>query len=132
MGQINFLLTPSKAIDVTATFTTQRHKGELPWGASFGFSNDVEVPVPYDSRTNDFNVGAEWANGRNMLRVGYTGSWFDNLDDTLVWDSPLTLNMARSFCMSPMVAIVWSGIFRRRAIAWTKVPLSKPFGVMSR
>ena len=47
--------------------------------------------MPYDSRTNDFNLGAEWTNGRNMLRVGYTGSWFDNLDDTLIWDSPLQL-----------------------------------------
>ncbi len=91
IGQVNFLATPTKEIDVKASFTTQRHRGELPWGASFGFSNDVEVPLPYDSRTNDFNLGAEWTNGRNMLRVGYTGSWFDNLDDTLIWDSPLQL-----------------------------------------
>jgi MtrB/PioB family decaheme-associated outer membrane protein len=27
-----------------------------------------------------------------MLRVAYTGSWFDNHDDTLVWDSPLRLD----------------------------------------
>ena len=63
-----------------ASFTTNRHEGELPWGASFGFSNDVEVALPYDSRTNDFSIGAEWMNGRNMLRVAYDGSWFDNLD----------------------------------------------------
>ena len=30
-------------------------RGELPWGASFGFSNDNEVALPYDSRTNDFD-----------------------------------------------------------------------------
>jgi hypothetical protein len=30
--------------------------------------------------------------GRNMLRVAYNGSWFNNLDDTLVWDSPLRLD----------------------------------------
>jgi hypothetical protein len=70
-------------------FTTQKHRGELPWGASFGFSNDVEVPLPYDSRANDFTLGTEWTNMKNMLRVGYTGSWFDNLDPALVWDSPL-------------------------------------------
>ncbi len=91
IGQVNFLATPTKEIDLKASFTTQRHRGELPWGASFGFSNDVEVPLPYDSRANDFNLGAEWTNGRNMFRVGYAGSWFDNLDDTLVWDSPLAL-----------------------------------------
>ncbi len=27
-----------------------------------------------------------------MMRVAYQGSWFDNLDDTLIWDSPLRLN----------------------------------------
>ena len=79
-----------------AGFTTTQHEGELPWGASFGFSNDVEVALPYDSRTNDFNVGTEWTNGRQMLRVGYTGSWFNNLDDTLVWDSPLRLDDSTS------------------------------------
>ena len=92
IGRVTAVATPTKAIDVTTAFTTTRHKGELPWGASFGFSNDVEVALPYDSRTNDFTVGAEWNNSRGMVRVAYDGSWFDNLDDTLVWDSPLTLN----------------------------------------
>ena len=85
------IATPTPRVDVTAAFTTTRHVGELPWGSSFGFSNDVEVALPYDSRTNDFTVGAEWNNTRNMFRVAYTGSWFDNLDDTLIWDSPLRL-----------------------------------------
>lgn len=91
VGSVNFKATPTPQIDVNAAFTTNRHVGELPWGASFGFSNDVEVPLPYDSRANDFSLGAEWNNNRNMLRVGYSGSWFDNLDPTLVWDSPLDL-----------------------------------------
>ncbi len=91
IGNINARVTPTRAIDFTSSFTTTRHSGELPWGASFGFSNDVEVPLPYDSRTNDFSLGAEWSNDRGMVRVAYDGSWFDNLDDTLVWDSPLRL-----------------------------------------
>jgi MtrB/PioB family decaheme-associated outer membrane protein len=91
IGNVSLSATPTPRVDVTAAFTTTRHVGELPWGASYGFSNDVEVALPYDSRTNDFTVGAEWQNPRNMFRVAYTGSWFDNLDDTLVWDSPLRL-----------------------------------------
>src|SRR5207342_131518 len=79
-------------VDVTANFTTQKHSGELPWGASFGFNNDVEVALPYDSRTNDLTIGTEWTNARNMLRVAYSGSWFDNIAPTLVWDSPLDLD----------------------------------------
>jgi MtrB/PioB family decaheme-associated outer membrane protein len=91
VGRVNFVATPTPQLDVTASFTTNRHVGELPWGASFGFNNDVEVALPYDSRANDFSVGAEWTNLRNMVRVAYDGSWFDNLDPILVWDSPLRL-----------------------------------------
>jgi len=35
------------------------------------------------SRTNDFTLGTEWTNNQTMFRVAYTGSWFDNIDDTL-------------------------------------------------
>src|SRR4051812_31559108 len=96
IGQVNLLATPTRDIDVKASFTTQRHRGELPWGASFGFSNDVEVPLPYDSRTNDLSLGAEWTNTRSMLNVAYTGSWFNNLDTPLIWDSPLILDDSTS------------------------------------
>jgi hypothetical protein len=50
------------------------------------------VPLPYESRANDFTIGTEWTNPKSMLRVAYTGSWFDNLADPLVWDSPLDLD----------------------------------------
>ena len=96
IGHVSLVATPKPTLDLTAAFTTQRHVGELPWGASFGFGNDVEVALPYDSRTNDFNLGAEWTNTRQMFRVAYTGSWFDNLDDTLTWDSPLRLTDSTS------------------------------------
>src|SRR5207344_1501544 len=94
IGHVDVVATPSPKLDVTASFTTQKHGGELPWGASFGFSNDVEVPLPYESRANDFTIGTEWTNTKNMLRVAYTGSWFDNLAPTLVWDSPLRFDDA--------------------------------------
>jgi MtrB/PioB family decaheme-associated outer membrane protein len=96
IGKVNFVATPTPKLDITANFTTQKHAGELPWGASFGFSNDVEVPLPYQSRTNDFTVGTEWTNAKNMLRVAYSGSWFDNQAPTLTWDSPLRLDDSSS------------------------------------
>jgi len=91
IGNIDFRATPTQQLDITAAFNTTRHVGELPWGASFGFSNDVEVALPYDSRTNEFTAGAEWTNSREMLRVSYDGSWFNNPDNPLIWDSPLQL-----------------------------------------
>ena len=96
IGALNVTFSPTKQLDLTAAYSTQSHSGELPWGASFGFSNDVEVALPYESRTNDFNIGAEWSNQRSMLRVAYNGSWFDNQADTLVWDSPLRLEDSTS------------------------------------
>ena len=94
IGAFSVKATPTTKLDVTANFTTQKHGGELPFGASFGFSNDVEVPLPYESRANDFTIGTEWTNNKNMFRVAYSGSWFDNLAPTLVWDSPLRIDDA--------------------------------------
>ena len=93
-GRIDLLAAATRQLDVRAQFTTTNHSGELPWGASFGFSNDVEVALPYKSRTNDLSVGAEWRNDRGMFRVAYDGSWFENQSDTLLWDSPLRLDDA--------------------------------------
>jgi MtrB/PioB family decaheme-associated outer membrane protein len=94
VGRVDLVATPKSNLDVRASFVTQKHSGELPFGASFGFSNDVEVPLPYDSRTNDFTIGTEWTNARNMFRVAYSGSWFNNLAPTMTWDSPLDVTDA--------------------------------------
>ena len=96
VGNVSFVATPKPQLDIKATYTMNRHVGELPWGASFGFGNDVEVALPYDSRTNDFSLGAQWTNTRQMLSVAYSGSWFDNLDTPLIWDSPLRLDDSTS------------------------------------
>ena len=37
IGNVNLMATPTPNLDVTAAFTTTRHRGELPWGGSFGF-----------------------------------------------------------------------------------------------
>ena len=92
IGAVTASVTPTRGLDVKTSFTTTKHSGELPWGAGFGFGSDVEVALPFDSRTNDLTVGAEWTSDRAMVRLAYDGSWFDNLEDTLVWDSPLRLD----------------------------------------
>jgi MtrB/PioB family decaheme-associated outer membrane protein len=92
IGNFRASATPNTSLDLTGGFTTTKHSGELPWGASFGFSNDNELALPYKSRTNDFDLGASWTNSRAMIRAGYNGSWFDNQDQTLTWDNPLVLN----------------------------------------
>jgi len=92
IGTFGVSAMPSTHVDLTGHFTTTKHSGELPWGADFGFGNDNEVALPYKSRTNDVELGAQWTNTRAMIRGAYNGSWFNNIDDTLVWDNPLVLN----------------------------------------
>ncbi len=91
VGTFRVSATPTTQLDVSGGFTTTKHSGELPWGASFGFSNDNEVALPYRSRTNDVDMGLEWTNDKAMFRAGYNGSWFNNQADTLTWDNPLVL-----------------------------------------
>jgi MtrB/PioB family decaheme-associated outer membrane protein len=91
VGTFRVSATPTVNFDVTGGFTTTKHSGELPWGASFGFSNDNEVALPYRSRTNDMDLGLQWTNAKGMFRAAYNGSWFNNQADTLVWDNPLVL-----------------------------------------
>jgi hypothetical protein len=91
IGAFRVSATPSARLDFTGRFTTTKHSGELPWGADFGFSNDNEVALPYRSRTNDVELGGAWTNQRALLRAAYSGSWFENQDDTLTWDNPLVL-----------------------------------------
>ncbi len=96
IGTVRLSATPTTQLDLTGGFTTTKHSGELPWGASFGFSNDNEVALPYNSRTNDMDFGAQWTNARAMIRGAYSGSWFNNIDDTLTWDNPLELTDSTS------------------------------------
>ena len=59
----------------------QRRRG----GAALRLARPTTSPSAPSGRTS-----------RSMLRVAYNGSWFDNLDDTLVWDSPLRLDDSTS------------------------------------
>lgn len=79
----------TRRLDLSASFTSTARTGAMPWGASFGFNNDVELPVTVDHRTSDVSTAAEWSGPRGMVRVAYDGSFFDNAVETLVWDNPL-------------------------------------------
>lgn len=91
IARFGFSATPSKDLDLTLNVSTTRRDGEMPWAATFGFSNAVEVAAPLDQRTTDMNAAAEWGNDRGSVRLQYDGSWFNNNVQTLVWDNPLRL-----------------------------------------
>lgn len=87
--KFKYLATPELAFDLNVKST--HREGQMPWMASFGFSNAIEVPLDLDQRTNDVSTAMEWGNARGMVRVGYDGSWFRNHVQELVWDNPLRI-----------------------------------------
>ena len=82
----------TRNLDVRLGLTSTRRDGAQPWGASFGFSNAIELPLTLNHRTNDLAAAAEWSNPRGMMRLAYDASWFENGADTLVWDNPLRVS----------------------------------------
>jgi MtrB/PioB family decaheme-associated outer membrane protein len=85
--KLTYSMTKDLDVNVTAKNTTKN--GQQPWGATFGLSDAVEVPVPVDHRTTDLGANLEWSNGPALLRLGYDGSFFRNNISTLVWDNPI-------------------------------------------
>ena len=91
-GEFTIRATPST--DVSLNFVTSNRQGSIPYGATFGFSNAIEVPLPIDSRTTNVGTGVEWANQSAMVRLNWDGSWYNNNVQTLVWDNPLRISDA--------------------------------------
>jgi MtrB/PioB family decaheme-associated outer membrane protein len=72
----------------TAGADFEHREGVRPMWGSFGFSNTVELlqPVNYDSWT--FRTGVSYGAEPWTVGVFYTASFFENHDDSLVWDNP--------------------------------------------
>ena len=94
---LDLIFNATRELDIMANITSAAREGEIPYGASFGFNNLVEVAVPIDQRTTNAKTSLEWANNRGHVNVGWDGSWFDNRIETLVWDNPLKITDAPSY-----------------------------------
>lgn len=86
-ARFTFSATPN--LDLRAAYNTQSRSGHQPWGATFGFNNDNEVPLTIDHRIHQVTTEIEWSTPRATARVGYDGSFFNNGVEALVWDNPL-------------------------------------------
>jgi MtrB/PioB family decaheme-associated outer membrane protein len=86
-ADVNFTATPNT--DIIVSIKNTNRDGHIPYGATFGFSNAVEIPMPLDNRTTDLKTALEWSNGKGLLRVGWDGSTFENNIESVVWDNPL-------------------------------------------
>jgi MtrB/PioB family decaheme-associated outer membrane protein len=97
IGALGVVFNATTDVDLRFNVTSTAREGAIPHGASFGFNNLVELPVPIDQRTTDARTLLEWANEDGMISVGWDGSWFDNHVQTLIWDNPLKITDAPSY-----------------------------------
>lgn len=64
--------------------------GNQPWGASFAFSDAVNIPMALDNTVNEVTAGVELARPAwGMIRAEYHGSFFKNAFAAITWDNPL-------------------------------------------
>ena len=64
IGQADLVFNASPHTDITVRVRNVNKNGNIPYGATFGFSNAVEIPMPVDTRTTDLNTALEWSNER--------------------------------------------------------------------
>jgi MtrB/PioB family decaheme-associated outer membrane protein len=89
IGQADIVFNVDRSTDLVVKVKNTTREGAIPFGATFGFNNAVELPVPVDTRTTDIQTAIEWAIPRGMIKVGWDGSTFDNSVESVTWDNPL-------------------------------------------
>ncbi len=89
IGQADIVFNVDRATDIAVKVKNTTREGAIPFGATFGHGNAVELPVPIDTRTTDVQTSLEWANAKGMVRVGWDGSSFNNNVESVTWDNPL-------------------------------------------
>jgi MtrB/PioB family decaheme-associated outer membrane protein len=85
-GGAQWIASPSWTVNALLRHTNR--KGAIPLGGSFGHSSLVEMPGSIRHRTTDIEGNAEYASGNYLVRVGATGSLFDNEVTQFSWDNP--------------------------------------------
>lgn len=89
VGQADVVVNVNRSTDLALKVRNTTREGAIPFGATFGFNNAVELPVPINTRTTDLQTSLEWVNAKGMLRVGWDGSSFHNDVESVTWDNPL-------------------------------------------
>lgn len=109
IGQADIVFNVNRSTDFVLKVKNTTREGAIPFGATFGFSNAVELPVPVDTRTTDLQTSLEWANKRGLLRIGWEGSSFTNQVESVTWDNPLRFGPDSTSAPSQGRMALWPG-----------------------
>ena len=109
ISQFDVVFNANNQTAITLKVKNTARDGQIPFGATFGFNNAVEIPAPVDTRTTDFQSTLEWTNSRGLVRVGWDGSTFDNNTEAVVWDNPLRYGPDISGTPSQGRMALWPG-----------------------
>lgn len=90
-GRVGFFYRPLTDLEVNAGYWVQEKEGTRPFGMGFGSpgGNFANVAGPIDERTHEVTGGVQLARDSWSLRLGYTGSFYENDLDTMTVDNPL-------------------------------------------
>lgn len=86
VGFVGFKLTPTEALRFDLEYNNRRNDGYRP--TSVTLNNMVELAIPIDQMTHEVKFGAEYAAPNFAVQFGYTGSLFDNGNQSYTFDNP--------------------------------------------
>ena len=87
-GGIDMSFRPVKNLRTDLGFSEQQVEGNKPLGASFGFSQALQVPEPIDWKTYNLHAGSQYDTKAVQLGLNYLMSSFNNDIETLSWSNP--------------------------------------------
>jgi hypothetical protein len=87
-GRVDLDLTRDRPLSVRLSYAVESRRGDRPDGASFGYSNAVEIPEPIDYLTQDFGAAAEWDRSWGHIRGGLHYNRFSNRIDSVTFGNP--------------------------------------------
>jgi MtrB/PioB family decaheme-associated outer membrane protein len=80
---------PSDRFRVSASYRRQERDGLRIAGGSY-FTQSSLLPAPFDHATDEAELGLRYSGGQGYLKLAYLGSFFQNENLALRWETPFT------------------------------------------
>jgi MtrB/PioB family decaheme-associated outer membrane protein len=80
---------PSDRFRVSANYRRQERDGLRIAGGSY-FTQSSLLPAPFDHATDEAELGLRYSGGQGYLKLAYLGSFFQNENLALRWETPFT------------------------------------------